>query len=382
MNCPKCGHEQGESSQCESCGIYFAKYEQLQARLQNSDSQPEQARRSYLLPAAGVAALAAVIGTFIVLGGDDDSALPSAQASVEAGSVQASAGSVSASGSPDYPLRDLATELAQNLPPRNAVEAARNATVYVEAPWGLGSGFFVTEQCHIVTNSHVVKLDEEALTRASHALERQENQLSDAAEQLSAMQTALDAKRELFLDNCSDCSEEAYFQNVGQFNERFLELKRQYLVASSEFEDRRQMLDDFRFAQFFKVVLANGEEFESEILSMSEEHDLALLKLNGATCPHLIPVDEESMKHGDRVFAIGSPKGYKHMVTAGVFSGYQSATGDRMIQTDAAINTGNSGGPLVDESGKVFGVNTLKRQDAEGIGLAIPFSVVREEFDL
>ena len=254
--------------------------------------------------------------------------------------------------------------------------------MYVEAPWGLGSGFFVTDECHIVTNSHVVKLDEQALAKASQAIDRQEEQLAEAAGQLSAMESALETKREQFLESCSDCSDEAYFKTVGRYNDRFLELQREYRQATSSFADRRQMLDDFRFAQYFKVILANGEEFESEILSISEEHDLALLKLEGATCPYLTPVDEENMKHGDRVFAIGSPKGYKHMVTAGVFSGYQSTTGERMIQTDAAINTGNSGGPLVDASGKVFGVNTLKRQDAEGIGLAIPFSVVQEEFEL
>lgn len=382
MKCPKCDFEQAESDKCESCGIYFAKYEQRQAALEDAEFEPQEKSRSFALPVIGSAVVIALVGAIVLYAGNGEAPSPTVSSSSFADAGESERDAEPELGWKDIPKRDLAAELDESLPPRNAVEVARNATVYVEAPWGLGSGFFVSEECHIVTNAHVVELDEETLSRASEALAKQEGQLSQASQQLSHMEESIETRRAQFLAECSDCGEGAYYENVGRYNERFLELSEEYNRAYSSVAKRRQMLNDFQFAQFFKVVLANGEVFESEVMETSEHHDLALLKLSGATCPFLSPADEDGIRHGDPVFAIGSPKGYKHMVTAGVFSGYQDATGDRMIQTDAAINSGNSGGPLVDEAGRVFGVNTLKREDAEGIGLAIPFSVVQEEFGL
>ncbi len=97
---------------------------------------------------------------------------------------------------------------------------------------------------------------------------------------------------------------------------------------------------------------------------------------------HVIEVDQEKLQQGDKVFTIGSPVGLRHTVTSGIFSGYRKRENDgsMFLQTDAAINPDNSGGPLIDERGYVLGVNTMILQDTEGIGFAIPIEAVFEEF--
>jgi serine protease Do len=134
------------------------------------------------------------------------------------------------------------------------------------------------------------------------------------------------------------------------------------------------------------VVLASGAQENATIVGTDQYNDIAVLKVNG-TVPAVATLgNSDVLKPGESVIAIGSPLGdFKNTVTVGVVSatgrtidsgqGYQI---EGLIQTDAAINQGNSGGPLVDLAGEVVGINTLIVRNtgtgavAEGLGFAIP----------
>ena len=115
-------------------------------------------------------------------------------------------------------------------------------------------------------------------------------------------------------------------------------------------------------------VLIEGREFPAEIKGVDEATDLALLKIDpeGGHLPHLALGDSEDVRVGDWVMAIGSPFRQENSVTVGVVSGkgrqinisQQTSSFENFIQTDAAINFGNSGGPLVNLAGEVIGINT------------------------
>lgn len=135
------------------------------------------------------------------------------------------------------------------------------------------------------------------------------------------------------------------------------------------------------------VILGDGTEMAAEIISKDIFADLAVLKIQGEVPGVAILGDSDKLKPGETVIAIGSPLGdFRNSVTLGVISatGRMLDTGqgyemENLIQTDAAINRGNSGGPLVNIAGEVIGVNTLViRGDgigstaAEGLGFAIP----------
>ncbi len=139
------------------------------------------------------------------------------------------------------------------------------------------------------------------------------------------------------------------------------------------------------------VILSDGTELEAEIVSRDIYADLAVLKVEG-TMPAVAPLgSSEDLKPGETVIAIGSPLGtFRNSVTVGVVSatGRTLDTGEgynmeNLIQTDAAINSGNSGGPLVNLAGEVIGVNavvvrgsSLSSASAEGLGFAIPSDTV------
>lgn len=140
------------------------------------------------------------------------------------------------------------------------------------------------------------------------------------------------------------------------------------------------------------VILNNGNELPAKLVSRDAFSDLAVLKVEGNMPAVARLGNSELLKPGETVIAIGSPLGdFRNSVTLGVISatGRSIDTGDGytledMIQTDAAINSGNSGGPLVNLAGEVIGVNTLVvRGDvsgssaiAEGLGFAIPSNTV------
>jgi serine protease Do len=137
------------------------------------------------------------------------------------------------------------------------------------------------------------------------------------------------------------------------------------------------------------VKLESGEEFAAKVVGTDEETDIAVLKIDtGKDLPVVKLGNSDKAEVGDWVLAIGSPFGLARTVTAGIVSQTKretpSSNYQKFIQTDAAINLGNSGGPLVNMDGEVIGVNSqiaTSTGDYNGIGLALPSNDVAYIYD-
>ncbi|MGD2115629.1 MAG: Do family serine endopeptidase [Acidobacteriota bacterium] len=133
-------------------------------------------------------------------------------------------------------------------------------------------------------------------------------------------------------------------------------------------------------------VRLQGREYEAEIVGTDPPTDLALLQVDvGHELPYLALGDSDALRPGDWVMAIGDPLGLARTVTVGVVSakGRQINIGDEssfenFIQTDAAINFGNSGGPLINVHGEVIGINSAINWGAENIGFAVPVNTLKQ----
>lgn len=134
-----------------------------------------------------------------------------------------------------------------------------------------------------------------------------------------------------------------------------------------------------------RVQLGDGRIFEPEIVGVDAETDLALLKIETDDLPAIRLGRSDNLRIGDIVLAIGNPYGLTTSVTQGIVSAtgrglLNLVTFENFIQTDAAINAGNSGGALINSNGELVGINTaVLAQDpgTEGIGFAIPVDLVR-----
>lgn len=130
------------------------------------------------------------------------------------------------------------------------------------------------------------------------------------------------------------------------------------------------------------VQLHDRSQYNAELVGVDLVSDLAVLKINANNLVPAIWGDSESAAVGSIVWAIGSPYRYEQTVTSGIISG-KDRPGDKMrkqnlLQTDAAVNPGNSGGPLVDANGNVIGINTsIYGETFQGISFAVPSSTAR-----
>jgi len=136
------------------------------------------------------------------------------------------------------------------------------------------------------------------------------------------------------------------------------------------------------------AVPRRGPTVGARIVGVDSETDLALLKVEATGLPALTFADSDDLKPGQVVFAFGSPLGLEDTVTMGIVSatGRQREPDDPMVfvQTDAPINPGSSGGPLVDATGRVVGVNTFIVSQSggnEGLGFAVPSNIVSAVVD-
>jgi serine protease Do len=127
------------------------------------------------------------------------------------------------------------------------------------------------------------------------------------------------------------------------------------------------------------VKLSDGRNLRAHVIGSDQDTDIALIKIDGQTGLPVAPLgDSSKLRMGEWVCAIGNPLGYDHSVTVGVvsFLGRKlfDASLDNYIQTDAAINFGNSGGPLINSRGEVIGINAAISSRASGIGFAVPIN--------
>ena len=386
MKCPKCGHEQANRVECEVCGIFFEKY----AKRLQEESEPKQPaeekppvptittknnKKSWLI--AGTAlGIAAVLSLIFVLTSykSSEKDMPVLSETVipdaELQDYSAIFQEINLTNLNQQPPRGLLNELQQTHPPRNNIEKATMATVFIRTPWSVGSGFFVNDGCYIVTNRHVVVFDRGEIEAINQQLREQE---------------AFIEKEERFLEdfevdmyNKDETYQQKYKPRLEKRKERLEQVK-------IEYENARSKMDEIQMsasAGQFMVTLIDNREFAAQLSQVSENLDLALLSINEVNCPCIQPDLNPSLEQGQKVYTIGSPIGLQHTVTSGIVSGLRKYKGNVYIQTDAPINPGNSGGPLIDMNGKIIGVNTMVAKNAVGIGFAMPIKTVFDEFDL
>jgi serine protease Do len=131
-------------------------------------------------------------------------------------------------------------------------------------------------------------------------------------------------------------------------------------------------------AERIMVKFADGRSLPARVLGVDPDTDIALIKVDGRNLPVAPLGDSTTLRVGEWVCAIGNPLAYEHTVTVGVVSylGRKlfDTSLDNYIQTDAAINFGNSGGPLINGRGEVVGINSAISQRASNIGFAVPIN--------
>jgi S1-C subfamily serine protease len=145
-------------------------------------------------------------------------------------------------------------------------------------------------------------------------------------------------------------------------------------------------------AQKVEVTLSNGHKYKATVVTVDKGHDLALVKIDA---PDLVPATlaetSAGLTVGQRVYAIGNPFGLSGTMTRGINSAIRSVRGpennpiEDAIQTDASVNPGNSGGPLLNSRGEVIGITTMIASNgadqSSGIGFAIPINTAKAVLD-
>ena len=363
MDCPKCGHTQADTIKCASCGVYFAKLAPG-ATPARPVAVEEPAPRGFGIGALVLAAIATGSLVYYLMRGPHAGHAPAAVAAT----LPTPPGPGSArSAAPDAVLPSAAASIS-------AVEAARSATVFIRTAWGLGSGFIIDADCHVVTNRHVVETDG---AKVAANVDRNPEMQADIAVTQQRLQNAIIAAQ---LHRRVLASQAGNNLEVIQLDERIRQMQQMLVNLPQQVDaDITKRVNDADRSGF-SVTLLDGTRYDALHARLSEGADLAVFQLPANDCPFIAADRNAALRVSQKVYTIGNPSGLGYTVTSGVVSGLRDIDGRSYVQTDAPINPGNSGGPLITEDGRVIGINSLVMRGVQGIGFAIPIDAVYKEF--
>jgi serine protease Do len=301
------------------------------------------------------------------------------------------------------PTQDLAARLHAKFQPATPIEQATLAVVTVKNSTGEGSGFFCTADGYILTNRHVVRpLEYGQLPEMQAAIAKQQEEVSSLEASLEQGQLKLqEMKRELATYSAMvqqsgngsppDSAKEAYERlseryqagkaRIAEFQRKLDFMKRHVQQSRSDLAWKRTVE---AVQNAFDVVLKDGTQITASLQQMSQDQDLALLKVDGYRTPFLTPDANTPLPQGLRVFVIGNPLGMQDSVTSGVITRVRPDS----IYTDAQMLPGNSGGPVITEQAKLVGISVAKSVaagdsvSAGGFGRAIPIGAALRAFPL
>lgn len=370
MICPKCGQTQTDEVQCQACGIFFEKYTQyLKAKESRNtstnepvDSDDEHSKTK--LYGVIIAIVLLVSGSLYYAISHRNKSKMNAAITV---TQHTDSNTENTSSEPG-----IAEQLQKTHAPRNAIESARNATVFIETKWhSFGSGFIISADCKVVTNKHVLKFNEEAVKQAignspELAIKLQQERLRMIQE--------LQQLKIVYAERVASGEHDtpATIELGNKINTLANEINSMPEQVQAAISDKVDDIASENRNQSYKVSLVDGTSFEIAQVTFSDKSDLAFFTLPANNCPFIKKGSSKNLIQGDRVFTIGSPSGLTYTVTSGIFSGYRDEGDTHYLQTDAPINPGNSGGPLITAAGNVIGINTAYLREAQGIGFAIP----------
>ena len=181
----------------------------------------------------------------------------------------------------------------------------------------------------------------------------------------------------------------AYFQEGA----KEMELGTGILVSEDGYILTNQHISGNKYSKCY-ITLYDGRELKANVIWADSDMDLAVLKTEMKGLEYANLGDSNNIRVGESVYAIGNPVGFEFQrtVTSGIISGLNRTVKienekektymEGLIQTDAPINSGNSGGPLINKKGEVIGINSIKIDSAEGIGFAIPINMVKTIINL
>jgi len=359
MQCPKCLKEQSSATQCDFCGIVFEKYQNRVGEGRIHTPPPgEKSSKGYNVLIGGVIAGVIFIAVLIWFFASSKTRATHLMPWKNSNAPNSENKATTDSGS-------IRNKLLVSFPPKNVIEEARNATVYIETDWGTsGSGFFIDGNCHLVTNAHVVKVDQDNLDRATQVRDEMKSRIAEENKYLKQQKESPEYYRNT-----------VYRQSVEE-NEKL------HQAHIDKYERVNELLNNVGSGSpgQIKVTLVDGTELPVLSIQLSTKTDLALLTVGGSGSPYIKTYDTKKLVLSQKLYTVGNPQGLRFTVTSGIFSGWQDFNGIKVLQTDAAINPGNSGGPLLSEDGKVIGINSAILSSSQGIGFALPIDYVLEEF--
>lgn len=296
-------------------------------------------------------------------------------------------------------LSDYQKSLKKKYKPNTPVETATLAVVTVKSKMGSGSGFFISDDCYLITNKHVVrptttnswkqsekdiKNDKANIKKAKQEIEEEEERLKINERKLKEYSAYIDGLRP---GSEKNTEEKEYQYRLRSYKRDTEELDEKIVNTKKQEKEFRETRNNFSMnsnisivANSFAIILKDNTKTSAQLVQIAKDEDLALLKIDRCKAPFLTLNQSIQPHQGMNIYAIGSPLGLKDHVTAGIVTN----VGEDGINTDAQILPGNSGGPLITPEGEVIGVNTLKvsagNPNSEGFGIAIPAKIILNKF--